>query len=644
MLRPVIEGGATYLPYCAGPGGEALAVRSAYRIRPTSFSAYFLELDQCRPSDVVIRHVDPLLGPGWLLFSQPVEVLQATSLEDVPAVVRRASLHAEKGGYSAGLLSYESSPAFDPAILVHSPSWPVLAWFGLYDQAPKFFRELAPVYEAVDVSLGSPDMSLAAYHEAFAGVRDALASGRSYQVNLTFRQPFTTAATAAQFFSSRCGIDPPIYAAFINGGDWQVASFSPELLFERDGDAVTTKPMKGTAPAPADKEGWAAAVASLRDDPKSQAENIMIVDMARNDLGAVSETGSVQAPKLLQVERHRGLLQMTSTVTSRSTVPTPELLAHVFPAASITGAPKVATTHLIRDLELSPRHIYCGSIGVMAPGWQRFSVAIRTALFQGDQAEFGIGSGVVWDSDVESEYEECLAKRELLLNPGTPWCLVEALSSHRLEESEYVDLHLDRLSRSARGLGIQIEASSPFLLQADGSCRLEEEGVGDGGKTPLPGHEKLRIALQRDGQISVTTGPSFLPSQIRGTLAARPTASQDPNFRIKANSRAVLQEHLDEHPDFDEVLLFNEKGELTEFCRGNLIVEIGGQFFTPPFENGCLPGIKISELLAEGIVQTKSLIHDDLTRCTRFFLTNSVVGMVEVAFIQDDEARNPPET
>jgi para-aminobenzoate synthetase/4-amino-4-deoxychorismate lyase len=580
---------------------------------------YFLDLASLVPGDAVLRHEDPEQGPGWLHFTKPIQILATGDPAEVERCVEAAGDHVGEGGWAAGFLSYEAGAALHPEMPGRESCWPVLAWFGLYDEAPRHYRELLPEYEPIEARELVADWGPGTYESAFAQVKQALSEGETYQVNLTFRERFRLEHEATRFFASRCGVDPPKYAAFIHGGDWQVASFSPELLFERKGEDIVTRPMKGTALVPKEKGEIAEVADRLSRDPKSIAENIMIVDMVRNDLGAVCEVGSVTTPQLLHVERHRGLLQMTSTVVGRSKAATSKLLKSLFPAASITGAPKVATTHIIRRLEAAPRHIYCGSIGVMAPGWQRFNVAIRTALIEEGNGEFGVGSGIVWDSVAEAEYQECLDKRELLLRPADQWRLVEALGAHHLDDPQRVERHLQRLAGQAERLGI------PLRL------REMREAVGRVERANPEERVKVRISVRADGEFEIGRASSAVKGgAIRAVLASHPVSSQDANLRIKTNSRAVLDEHLEEHPEADEVLLYNERGHLTEFCRGNVLMEIDGRLLTPRPESGCLPGITVAAMVERGEAAFADLEIGLIPQARQILFANSVTGLVRV--------------
>lgn len=550
-------------------------------------------------------------GDWWLRFAAPARIVTADVMDDVATVLGAAETHTARGGWAVGYVAYDAAPAFDASLVSRRGDMP-LAWFALYESPPLAYRELRPT--RAHIELGCPDTDVATYAERFERVRDALRRGESYQVNLTIRQRFRLASDAHGLFASRCGVDPPPFATFIHGGEWQVASFSPELFFERKGDRIECRPMKGTAPA-------AAAHEVLTADAKSIAENVMIVDMVRNDLGAIADPGSVVTPKLLRVERHRGLLQMTSTVTAKSSKPTSEIFRHLFPAASVTGSPKVATCRLIAALEASPRGIYCGAVGYMSAARQRFSVAIRTAWIdaRSRSGTFGIGSGIVWDSVAAAEYEECLSKRDVLLSEGTPWALIESIPQHALQDHGTVAAHLTRMRRAAG------------LLEVPMDRRAIEAALADVPSTDPESRMKVRVKLTHDGVFDVECGPSLLRHvPVSAVLASEPVDSTDPNLRIKTTSRSMYDRHLEAHADFDEVLLYNESGQLTEFCRGNVVLRLDGDLVTPDPAVGCLAGVGVGPRIGCGISYARPTLAD-LQRADAVYFVNSVVGMVDVS-------------
>jgi len=578
-------------------------------IRPDD---YFLDLSRAAIGDTAFW--DESI-PAWIVFRSPIEILQTNDLGEVLGILAKVENHRNSGRWAAGYLTYECASALNPAITTKPSSTAPLMWFALYESEPTFHRELLPPENSLTVEDLTPELELSAYKIAFQTVKQHLAEGHSYQVNFTFRSRFNLVGNPEDFFSDRCGVEPPRHAAYLKTDVAAIASFSPELFFERLGENIHMRPMKGTAPLsqPAN---------DMRHDPKSVAENVMIVDMVRNDLGAICETGSISVPHLLEVERHRNLYQMTSTVSGRSSASLTDLLTAIFPAASVTGAPKVKTCQIIQDLEISPRGIYCGAIGFIGPGIERFSVPIRTAYLPRDGwAEFGVGSGLVWDSEVEAEYLECLLKKDLLLQSGRPWRLVESIPAHKVQEAYVRSRHLDRLSRQAQLLNI------PFDRELLDSVLARRE------PTPLHPLQKVRIELEPNGGTYVEVSPSMIQTpRISATLAKSPVNPTDPNLRLKTTSRSVYQRRLDEHPDFDEVLLVNSRGFLTEFCSGNLVLKLDGRLYTPSREQGALQGISISEMIDRGEVTIRDLTPDDLKHGEAIYFLNAVAGLVPVDF------------
>ncbi len=355
----------------------------------------------------------------WLAFHDPIEIVKTNEIGAVFPALRRVEGAVEHDGlYAAGFLSYEAAPAFDSAftVLDPDPGLPLL-WFGLY-------REPAvcapPGAGSAGYALGpwEPSADWPAYERAFARVYGAIAAGETYQVNLTYRLRARWSGDAWPLFVNLAGAQGGGgYAAWVDTGRHALCSASPELCFRRAGEAIATRPMKGTAPRGRTAAEDEANARWLARSEKDRAENVMIADMIRNDLGRIAEPGSVRVPKLFTVERYPTVLQLTSTVTARSGAPLSGVFGALFPCASITGAPKVSTMRLIASIETAPRGVYTGCIGYAAPGQRaQFNVAIRTVTVdrEAGTAEYGVGGGVVADSTAEAEYRECALKAEVL--------------------------------------------------------------------------------------------------------------------------------------------------------------------------------------------------------------------------------------
>src|SRR6266566_5867586 len=369
----------------------------------------------------VARHTvliqDQLSGnTQWLLFSNPVTVIQTHELDNVIDCLKAVEAHTKKGLYAAGFISYEAARAMDPALQTHAPGALPLAWFGIYDGCDPIDL---PGADPAQYRLGEwvPSIPRDDYDAAIARIKHHIRNGDTYQVNYTLRLRNTFSGDPWQLFLTLHKAQRSDYCAYLNLDRFHICSVSPELFFSLDEGKLTCKPMKGTV-----KRGYTTVEDKEREQwlfssQKNRAENVMIVDMIRNDMGSIATTGSVRVEGLFSIEKYPTVLQMTSTVTSRVSAPISEILRKMFPCASITGAPKVKTMEIIKNLEPDPRGIYTGSIGYIAPGGRtQFNVAIRTVAIdlEKNAAEYGVGGGIVWDSKATEEYDECQAKAAVL--------------------------------------------------------------------------------------------------------------------------------------------------------------------------------------------------------------------------------------
>jgi len=552
---------------------------------------------------------------SWVRYDRPAAVFETHLHADVPGLLEHVESEVERTGlHAAGFLAYEAGFAFDPAMPAASSAPFPLLWFGLYPPPRPVSIECASPCPALDWAAEEGET---AHAHALARIRDHLAAGETYQVNYThrLRAPFTGDAWA--LFCHLLARQPSIHGAYADTGDFEVCCASPEMFFHRDGELVFSRPMKGTA----QRGRWPSEDRAMADrlvaSEKERAENVMIVDMVRNDLGRICAPGSVIVPELFRAERYPTLWQLTSLVQGRTTESTARVIAALFPAASITGAPKVRTMHLIREIEASPRRIYTGTLGVMLPGRRaRFNVAIRTVLVdkRAGQAEFGVGGGIVWDSDPRSEFRETLLKARVLHAPAPDFSLLETMRWSRLKGIYLLEEHLDRLAESA--------AYFDFPIDMD-TVRLEMERtvrVADGERG------LLRLTADRDGSFALERRPLPPSSPCRVALARTPVDSRDPFLFHKTTLRSVYERARAEAQGMDDALLFNERGEVTEATIANLVAELDGELVTPPLDSGLLPGTLRTSLLRRGCIRERVIRVQDLPRCTRLWLINSVRG------------------
>jgi para-aminobenzoate synthetase / 4-amino-4-deoxychorismate lyase len=398
-----------------------------------------------------------------------------------------------------------------------------------------------------------------------------------------------------------------------------ICSASPELFFSLRDRQILSKPMKGTAVRGRTLDEDEANARGLYESEKNRAENVMIVDMIRNDLGRIAQPGSVVVTKLFDVEKYATVWQMTSTVEAVTTASLPDILKALFPCASITGAPKVKTMEIISALETTPRNVYTGAIGFFSPErYARFSVAIRTTLLDtvSNRAQYGVGGGIVWDSTAGEEYEECLNKAKIVLDPppSLPFRLLETLLWEQDRGYFLLSRHCERLRASARYFDYPYDDERIQKNLADVSAML------------AGGDFRVRLLLARDGTVECQAAPLDPPVEcpLLLRLALKPVKSQNPFLYHKTTQRQVYEEAKAPFPDADDVLLYNEAGEVTESSIANVVFLRNGKHVTPPVRCGLLNGVYRQELLDRGEIFEEVIDVQTVRQAERFYLINSV--------------------
>lgn len=559
---------------------------------------------------------------GTLAFTDPIEILEVRALNDVMHVLQRVDERVRSGHHVVGFVSYEAAPAFDSALIARAPGPLPLAWFGV-------FQEPAPV--APEGAASKPKVSWRerrtgrTHAEAVESIRQSIGRGDVYQVNHTIRLDVDIVGDPSALYRRMIAAQGGGYGARIHTGRFEILSASPELFFRREGGRLRSEPMKGTARRGRWIEEDDRRAAALASSPKERAENVMIVDLIRNDMSRVAEPGSVQATSLFDVHRLPTVLQMTSTVESRvrPDVSTWDIFAALFPCGSVTGAPKIAACRVIAHLEDTPRGIYCGAIGHISPdGAATFSVAIRTLTIDHEtgRAEYGVGSGITWDSASSAEHDELRAKTAILTDDLPQVGLIETM---RLESGRYarLDFHLDRIEASAKYFGFQ-----PVTMRS-----AAERALVDHART-ASSPERIRLVVFPDARVDLQARPlDPAPDRPPRVSLARAPIKRNNRFLFhKTTHRAVYEQHRAEHPDAFDVLLWNEDREITEFTIGNVVVELDGARVTPPRDCGLLAGAMRDELLGRGEIVERIVHLDDLARATRIWLINSVREQMEV--------------
>lgn len=572
-----------------------------------------------------------------ITFEHPAWTIEAWRLEDVRRAMSELERAVAEGWYAAGFVTYEAAPAFDAALVTRPPGELPLLWFGVFSGPSPAHAPTSIQSPTTDTPGGPPtwksDVTPDEYRAAIDRVRADIAAGDSYQTNYTFRlrtrlDPSLVPALYRQLVTEQSAP----YSACLDLGRWQILSLSPELFFEiRDG-VITTRPMKGTAPRGLFREDDERQSEALQRSEKNRAENVMIVDLARNDVGRIAEVGSVTVPSLFAIERYPSIFQMVSTVEGRvrADASLPDVFAALFPAGSITGTPKTSSMRLIAEIERAPRALYCGTIGFIEPGGHAvFNVAIRTAVVDREtgEAEYGVGGGITWDSTPGDEHAEALSKASFLsVAPA-----FELLETMRIEDGRWirVDRHLARMEESAEYFDFRFNRTAIVAELAEHAARWRS-GVRRG-----------RIVLSRAGQPRVESQPlapvsAATPHVV--ALATTPVSSRDRFMFHKTTRRQVYDVCRGEHPAVFDVLLRNERDELTEFTIGNVVVELNGVRWTPPRAAGLLAGVFRAELLDAGAIRERTLAAADLPHATGIWLINSLREWVAVTLTEGGKA------
>lgn len=570
-------------------------------------------------------------------WGEPLRVLQTRDLHEVQPLLAAVEQAAQAGHWCVGYLRYEAAPAMDPAFEVHPADGP-LAWFGVFaapapgHTAPQGTAGAGAPAEPPDadgpaVARWAAGRPRAAFDEDLRHIHAAIAQGRYYQINHTQVLPgHLEGGTPWALFQALCRAQPGGYTAYLDTGDEQLLSVSPELFFDWDGEHLLTRPMKGTAARGASPTVDAAQARHLQTSPKERAENVMIVDLLRNDLSRVAQPHSVQVPRLFHTEPLPSVWQMTSDVTARTRPGTGlvDVFRALFPCGSVTGAPKVEAMRDIRRLEPGPRGPYCGAIGVVRPGASAgtvsatFSVAIRTVLARGTGLQCGIGSGITADATPDGEWQEWRHKQAFLDRASEPFDLLETLG---LSDGVWrdVDAHLARMAGAAAHFGYpwQVARAQRAL---DAVARSHPRGDW-----------RVRVLCTSAGDVSAQAyACPPMDQPVRLVLADRCFDAAHSEFvRFKTTRRAHYEAFEPHTPGVFDTILWNRQARLTECTRGNIALRIDGCWWTPPVSAGLLDGVGRRRWLASGHLQEADLCVDDLTRADGVAFINSLRGWLD---------------
>lgn len=567
-------------------------------------------------------------------YNRPVGAVLAHRPEELASALAALEAARTRGLHACGYIAYEAAYALQGLPLPQFPeprARQPLLHFQLFEQCELLDLEASTAWLATlagDEACAVHEIELAEdetnYSRKIAQIRGLIRDGETYQVNYTLPCRFRHTGNAAALYLALRKTQRVAYSALLNFAEAQVLSISPELFIERHGNTLTTRPMKGTAARGGNNAEDREIAEHLRSDPKSRAENLMIVDLLRNDLGRVAQTGSVKVPALFEVETYETLQQMTSTVTATLNNDTalPEILAALFPCGSITGAPKHRTMQIIAELEQEPRGIYTGAIGYIEPGGDFcFSVPIRTVVSTTPgQALMGVGSGIVYDSDAHAEYAEVQLKTRFLHEVNRELGLIESMRLNPDGSIAQREQHLARLRQAAQVFGFYVPERA-----------IKEELDAYTKHRPQTEVRRLRLQLNNDGTFSLADfAIPAVPAQPAVILSAQAIDSKSIFRRHKTTQRGLYEAEYARAVEGGayEVLFLNEHGRVAEAARHNIFIRKGGPLITPPVSEGALPGILRQSLLHDLIEQPLTL--DDLKTADAVYIGNAVRGLTEV--------------
>ena len=554
-------------------------------------------------------------------FIKPIKELKTRDLAEVADLLAQVESYQENGYYVVGYVSYEAAPAFEKKLVVHSG--PLLGEYLLYFTVHESVEKssIPLTYEDVDLPSNWQEVTSAEdYEKAIDQIHHHLRQGDTYQVNYTVQLKQHLSDNPFAIYNRMVVEQEAGYNAYVEHDDMAVISMSPELFFEQNGRELMTRPMKGTTKRGLNDTEDSKEAAWLEQDPKNRSENMMIVDLLRNDMNRISEVGSEHVERLCQVEQYSTVWQMTSTIKSqlRPDVDLVEIFRSLFPCGSITGAPKIATMEIIKNLEPQARGVYCGTVGLLLPNGRRiFNVAIRTIQLHGGQAIYGVGGGITWDSTWESEYREVHQKAAVLYRKQPRFQLITTgkISQKKLL---FEKQHLERLQKASRYFAFPFyqEVLRQKLERECQSCDFHQD-------------YRMRITLNKSGELELSRQilTPLSPSFCKAKLCLQEADLNQAFTYFKTTHRPHLS--LGEQ----EKIYHNKSGELLETSIGNLVLKIAGKLYTPPINLGILPGIYRQYLLETGQVEEKVLTLTDLNHAEAIYGCNAVRGLYELEVI-----------
>jgi para-aminobenzoate synthetase / 4-amino-4-deoxychorismate lyase len=559
-------------------------------------------------------------------FGEETDTIAAHTLEEVLPALRRLQDYTDRGCYACGYVSYEAAPAFDASYRVQPDSRMPLLWFGIFDKPLEHIEEESGSGQFAFTDW-TPTVTYPEFEDRLQEIKNAILVGDTYQINYTIRLRSRFEGDSTALFRSLAKKQRSSYNAYLRCGGYTVVSVSPELFFHKDHDRIVTKPMKGTTPRGRWLEESRGYEEFLYSSEKNKAENLMIVDLLRNDLSRISVPGTVKVERLFEIEHYPTVLQMTSTIaaTLQENILLEDVFSALFPCGSITGAPKISTMTYIANLESSPREAYCGTVGIIKPdGEAIFNVAIRTVMINNStgQAEYGIGGGITWDSDTSDEYQEVLAKAAVL--SGEPYEEFRLSDSLLLENGQFflLERHLHSLLSSCVYFGFETDMEcvrSKLLEYADGLGKRQDK-------------QRVNIIVSGSGGIELHH-ENILVKEDSPVFGIARAAVDEKNILLyhKTTNRSEYEKCRRSGPyGVDDLLLWNRNREITGFTTGNAVVKIGGCYYTPQRGCGVVAGAMREELLGKGVIREEIVRLDDRSLFEELWLINSINGITKI--------------
>ena len=557
------------------------------------------------------------------LFTNFQDILVFKPHDDLELFFKKIETYHRKGYWLVGYFAYEFGSYLESVLLPFKKNASIpLAWLGVCRQ-PLTVKRKIPFREdklsKYKITRIQPNLSYKHYSQQIAKIKHYLKEGLTYQVNYTFKVKFGFKGEALKLYFDLRRLQPTSYGAFLNLGNIKLLSFSPELFFRIAGTRITTRPMKGTSPRGFTAPDDLLFKRTLHDDSKTKAENLMIVDLLRNDLGRISK--GVATKSLFDIEKHRTLYQMTSTIEAKlkDNLRQKEIFSALFPCGSVTGAPKIKTMQIISRLEKEPRNIYTGTIGYIAPKKSCFNVAIRTIQIRDSKGELGIGGGIVYDSIAKEEYQEAILKAKFFKENLSKLCLMESILWDKEKGFFLLDLHLKRLKKSCQyfSFSFRLKEIKKALQRA-----VENEKANC----------KIRLLLAKDGQMKISKAPlEKILTPIKIKLSCYKTNPNDTFLYHKTTQRRLYDKERmkAQREGFFEVIFLNKNSELTEGSITNIFIVKNSLFYTPSLTSGLLAGTLREYLIKEKKVKETKLYLKDLLEAEKVYIGNSLRGLLE---------------